>query len=73
MIFRIAVLLTAAALAACSKAPEPPVAAKPSATEAAAPPLVAAPAAAPASQSYENAGIAWRKGDVDAAFASTCA
>ena len=70
MISRIVALFVVAALAACSKSPEPAVtASKPAATDAA-PPVAAAPAATPAAQAQETAGIAWRKGDVDAAFAA---
>jgi thioredoxin-related protein len=66
MIFRIVFLLVAAAFGACSKSPDPPATAKPSAAETALAPVVAAPAAL----AHETAGIAWRKGDVDAAFAA---
>jgi thioredoxin-related protein len=70
MISKIAVLLVVAGLAACSKSPEPPATAKGAATEPASPPIAAAPATAPTAKGSENAGIAWRKGDVDAAFAA---
>ncbi len=53
-----AVLVAALALFACSKAPEPPPAARSD----------AAPAASPQSAQAEHA-IAWETGDVDAAFA----
>jgi len=74
MFLRILALIAAAALAACSQSPEPPVTATPSRKSEAAPQaatsLTTTPAAAPAAQAHETAGIAWRKGDVDAAFAA---
>jgi thioredoxin-related protein len=58
----------AAGVVACSQAPEPPpAAAVPQATPAAA--ARATDAAAPAAPAPRDAGIAWHKGDVDAAFA----
>jgi thioredoxin-related protein len=68
------ILLVASLLVACSKAPDPPATTGQAQPPSAAAPVVAAPAAAlaanPASKEQENAGIAWRKGDVDAAFAA---
>ena len=70
MIARVVSLLVVATLAACSKSPEPPVAGTRSPTETPAPSVGAAPAPASAAQTNESAGIAWRKGGVDAAFAA---
>jgi thiol-disulfide isomerase/thioredoxin len=70
MISRIVALIAVAALAGCSKPPEPAVTAAPSASPAAAPqaPVPAAPTAV--AHAHETTGVAWRKGDVDAAFAA---
>jgi len=58
----------AAGVVACSQAPEPPpAAAVPQATPAAA--ARATDAAGPTAPAPRDAGIAWHKGDVDAAFA----
>jgi thiol-disulfide isomerase/thioredoxin len=70
MILRIVVLVAAAGLAACSKSPEPPATAASSASATGAPQPAVTTAAAPTAQSHETAGVAWRKGDVDAAFAA---
>ena len=66
----IAAIVTAVAvLGGCSKAPEPPIATPKPKTEAVA--TIAAPAAASnADARHPGDGIAWQKGDVDAAFAS---
>ena len=74
MISKIVVLLTAAGLVACSKSPDPAAPPTRSAPELATPraaaPPATAPPATPTAKEPENAGIAWRKGDVDAAFAA---
>ncbi|HXU54481.1 MAG TPA: hypothetical protein VN744_03550, partial [Casimicrobiaceae bacterium] len=69
----IAALVTAAVLlGGCSKAPDPPIAAPKPKTEAVA--TIAAPAAANGAEArHPGDGIAWQKGDVDAAFASAMA
>jgi len=66
----IAALVTAAVLlGGCSKAPDPPIAAPKPKTEAVA--TLAPPAAANGAEArHPGDGIAWQKGDVDAAFAS---
>jgi len=61
-------LLALLALAACSKAPDSGNAAATRAPNAAALPVASQPA--PAAPAQGDAGIAWRKGDVDAAFAA---
>ena len=70
MILRILVSIAAAALVACSKSPEPPVTGTPSPSSAAAPHVASPAPAAAQAPAHETAGIAWRKGDVDAAFAA---
>ena len=74
MMLRTVILIAAAALSACSRSPAPPVAATPPAGPTAAPQAAATPAATavamPAGHAQETAGVAWRKGDVDAAFAA---
>ena len=69
----IAALVTAAVLlGGCSKAPDPPIAAPKPKTEAVA--TLAPPAAANGAEArHPGDGIAWQKGDVDAAFASAMA
>lgn len=62
MTLKFAVLLVALGLAACSKSPDPAPSASPPASNATVP-------AAPAAAAHEESGVAWRKDDVDAAFA----
>jgi thiol-disulfide isomerase/thioredoxin len=66
---KIAVLLVATGLAGCSKPPEPAVAAKSDGQQGATS-VAAAPPPSPTATAHEDAGIAWHKGDVDAAFAA---
>jgi len=74
MISRIVALFVAIVLAACSKSPDAPATAGQSTPAPTAAPAAATQAALPAANSAskedDNAGIAWRKGDVDAAFAT---
>ena len=63
MTLKIAVLLVAVALTACSKPPDPSTTSRSGVL-----PPVPPVATAPAPATSEDAGIAWRKGDVDAAF-----
>jgi thioredoxin-related protein len=70
MIAKIVALIAVAALAACSKSPEPQATAAPSASPGAAPQAPATRASTRAAQVNETAGVAWRRGDVDAAFAA---
>ncbi len=63
MTLKIAILLVAVALTACSKSPDPSTTANSGVPRPAAPPVAASP-----SPAHEDAGIAWRKDDVDAAF-----
>ena len=70
MISRFVALMAAAAVAACSKSPEPPVTAAPSASPATAPQVAVTTGTISDEQRHEAAGVAWRKGDVDAAFAA---
>ena len=67
---KIVALLVAVGLAACSRSPDPAATATSAPPATTAPTIAAAPAAAPTAQAHEDAGIAWRKGDVDAAFAA---
>lgn len=70
-IAKIAVLLVAVGLCACSKSPDPAATtAKAPARDAALPMVAATSGPAPAAPAHDDAGIAWRKGDVDAAFAA---
>ena len=64
-----AVVAASAVLAGCSKAPDPPTAAPKPKTEAVAS-VNGAATGAPAEGLHQAGGIAWQKGDVDAAFAS---
>jgi thiol-disulfide isomerase/thioredoxin len=68
---QIAVIAAAvAALSACSKPPDPPTAAPKPKTDAIAAANAAAPAATTTEGLHQVGGIAWQKGDVDAAFAA---
>ena len=68
---QIAVIAAAvAALIACSKPPDPPTAAPKPKTDAIAAANAAAPAATTTEGLHQVGGIAWQKGDVDAAFAA---
>ena len=63
-----AVVAASAVLAGCSKAPDPPTAAPKPKTEAIA--VNGAATATPAEGLHQAGGIAWQKGDVDAAIAT---
>ena len=65
-----AIAVALAVLSACSKPPDPPTAAPKPKTDAVAAPNAAAPAATTAEGLHQVGGIAWQKGDVDAAFAA---
>lgn len=64
-------IAVAFALVGCSKAPDPLPASSPDATVKAAPvAAVAQPASKQSASAHDDSGIAWQKGDVDAAFAA---
>ncbi len=65
-----AIAAALAVLSACSKPPDPPTAAPKPKTDAVAAANAAAPAATPTEGLHQVGGIAWQKGDVDAAFAA---
>jgi len=68
----LAALLVLLAVAACSKAPEPVAPHAPAAATPARSPTtpVASPATSPQDATASEAAVAWRKGDVDSAFAA---
>ena len=63
MTLKFAVLLVALGLAACSKSPDPAPSARPARAE------CHGPRRARSATAHEESGVAWRKDDVDAAFA----
>lgn len=65
-----AIAAAIAVLGACSKPPDPPIAAPKPKTDAVAAANAATPAATSTEGLHQVEGIAWQKGDVDAAFAS---
>jgi thiol-disulfide isomerase/thioredoxin len=65
-----AIAVALAVLSACSKPPDPPTAAPKPKTDAIAAANAAAPAATSTDGVHQVGGIAWQKGDVDAAFAA---
>ena len=65
-----AIAAALAVLSACSKPPDPPTAAPKPKTDAVAAVNAAAPAATTTEGLHQVGGIAWQKGDVDAAFAA---
>ena len=70
MNLKLAGLAIALALAACTKTPDAPTAAVPDATKATPVVAVSPPPPAVVQAAHAENGIAWHKGDVDAAFAS---
>jgi len=67
---QIAAIAALAVLSACSKPPDPPTAAPKPKTDAIAAANAAAPRATSTDGVHQVGGIAWQKGDVDAAFAA---
>ena len=65
-----AIAVALAVLSACSKPPDPPTAAPKPKTDAIAAANAAAPRATSTDGVHQVGGIAWQKGDVDAAFAA---
>jgi len=65
-----AIAVALAGLSACSKPPDPPTAAPKPKTDAIAAANAAAPRATSTDGVHQVGGIAWQKGDVDAAFAA---